>query len=97
MMGNLSQLRIIHIYCFIDYPLHVHYVPDSVQKCTVITPRSSLHLGIYKQLQCSNLVSVGQGALQTAIAGQSWGSPQVGKEQRAMNMDVFSEDMKHGR
>lgn len=34
--------------------------------------------------------------LQSAIAGQSWDSPQAGEEQRAMNdMEVFLEDMKH--
>lgn len=72
-------------------------VCQTLQKCTVMTPRSSLHLGICKQLQCSNMVSVGQGPLQSVMAGQKWGSPQAGEEQRAMNMEVFLEDMKHDR
>lgn len=43
------------------------------------------------------MVSVGQGPLQSVMAGQKWGSPQAGEEQRAMNMEVFLEDMKHDR
>lgn len=60
MMGNPTKLRIIHIYLFIEYVLHVHYVPNFVQEYTVITPESSLSLGIYKKLQLSNMVNVWQ-------------------------------------
>lgn len=94
-MGNVTKLGIIHIYLFIEYLLHVHYVPNFVQECTVITPESSLYLEMYKKLQLSNMVSVWQRELHSAITGQKCCSLQPGEQQRAMDTKVFLEDMKH--